>query len=122
MTGAEMIVAERARQTGVEGWTPEHDDEHEYEELVGAAICYAVNKAPFHDGRVLVGMRTVDGYFVQHNAPRFSAPVAWPWARKWDKREKHDRIRSLAIAGALLAAEIDRLQRKSAGTAESGGC
>jgi hypothetical protein len=27
----------------------------------------------------------------------------------WDKREKHSRIRRLEIAGALIAAEIDRL-------------
>ena len=50
---------------------------------------------------------------------------AWPsrWARHWDKREKglhgatpnnqlplDKRIRNLVKAGALIAAEIDRLQ------------
>lgn len=29
----------------------------------------------------------------------------------WDKRHKRDRLRSLAIAGALIAAEIDQLER-----------
>jgi len=30
----------------------------------------------------------------------------------WDKRKKHNKLRRLVIAGALIAAEIDRLQRK----------
>jgi hypothetical protein len=34
---------------------------------------------------------------------------AWPWSRNWDKRDKHSRTRRLEIAGALIAAEIDRL-------------
>lgn len=33
----------------------------------------------------------------------------WPWSDAWDKRKKHDRIRQLSIAGALIAAEINRL-------------
>jgi len=40
---------------------------------------------------------------------------AWPWDHSWDKRGKHDRLRRLAIAGALIAAEIDRLQAEKEG-------
>ena len=36
---------------------------------------------------------------------------AWPWEPQFDKRGKHSRIRCLTIAGALIAAEIDRLKR-----------
>jgi hypothetical protein len=32
----------------------------------------------------------------------------------WDKRRKHDRRRKLVIAGALIAAEIDRLDMAKA--------
>lgn len=36
----------------------------------------------------------------------------WPWAVRWWKPK--DPIRDLVRAGALIAAEIDRLQRKGA--------
>lgn len=39
------------------------------------------------------------------------APAGWPWHPKWWKPTPDDRIRELAKAGALIAAEIDRLQR-----------
>ena len=35
----------------------------------------------------------------------------WPWDKSYNKRHKHNRIRQLEIAGALIAAEIDRLLR-----------
>ncbi|HCT33652.1 MAG TPA: hypothetical protein DF966_10890, partial [Sulfitobacter sp.] len=39
----------------------------------------------------------------------------WPseWDDEWDKRDQLDRRRKLVIAGALIAAEIDRLDRAS---------
>lgn len=90
-SGVSRISAERARQIGEEGWSPEHDDEHADGQMAWAAVCYA---AP---GKVYrVGSRPYD---------------PWPWAERWDKRTEHDRIRQLTIAGALIAAEIDRLQR-----------
>jgi hypothetical protein len=94
--GIEMIAAERKRQTEQEGWTPEHDAQHDQGELTIAAACYALNKMPTY-------------------ADHWQAETSewWPWHPDWDKREKHDRIRSLAIAGALIAAEIDRLERKA---------
>ena len=97
MTGAEMIVAERKRQIEAEGWDAEHDDEYLEGQLVDAAICYATN-TDAHDGEV----RTQIGAHYPY----------WPWSDAWDKRNKHGQLRSLAIAGALIAAEIDRLQRK----------
>lgn len=99
MTGAEMIAAERQRQKSGEGWTSAHDEQHAKGELVDAAICYATN-TDAHDGFVRTGDTEYD-YF---------APL-WPWSDSWDKRSKHDQLRSLTIAGALIAAEIDRLQR-----------
>lgn len=35
----------------------------------------------------------------------------WPFELKWLKRTPKNRIRELQKAGALIAAEIDRLQR-----------
>ena len=82
----ELIAAERERQINEEGWTPEHDlKNHSTGELAVAAAAYAVNKLPAH-----------------------KAEIPFPWDYRWDKREKHDRLRSLVVAGSLIAAEIKR--------------
>lgn len=39
--GATRIADERKRQVEKEGWTPNHDDEHEENELAFAALCAA---------------------------------------------------------------------------------
>lgn len=86
-TGAEMIAAERKRQIDTEGWTPEHDSaEHCHGELQHAARAYLER-----------------------------SPWLWPWNRSGFKPSRgadpypDGRIRDLAKAGALIAAEIDRL-------------
>lgn len=92
MTGAEMIAAERRRQVEQEGWTPEHDDMHADSSMIDAAIAYACAEHPEMAGEM-------------------GAQLAWwPWAGTWWKPSK-DPVRNLVKAGALLAAEIDRLQR-----------
>lgn len=89
-TGIEEIAKERKRQIEVEGWTAEHDDEHITGELAHAAACYAY---PYRVKRL--------DY------------VGWPegWSLDWYKPTPEDRIKELAKAGALIAAEIDRLKR-----------
>lgn len=94
--GAVRIVLERARQMTEEGWTPEHDDEHADFELARAAICYLAAVAG------LPGAGSVDD-------PPGVAPEGWPWHADWWKPS--DMIRDLTKAGALIAAEIDRLVR-----------
>ena len=46
------VLAERRRKIEVEGWTPEHDDEHSAHELAEAAACYCLSSAgkPFDEG------------------------------------------------------------------------
>jgi hypothetical protein len=92
--GAALIAAERERQQSVEGWMPEHDDEHANGELADAAACYAAWAA-------LQAQENTDG---QDQPPTF-----WPWDERWWK--PRDAIRNLVRAGALIAAEIDRLTR-----------
>lgn len=94
-TGVELIADERQRQITAEGWTPEHDDEHNADDLAAAAACYA---SPAWSK-------------MRNNVP----PPLWPWDEKWWK--PGDRIRELVKAGALIAAEIDRMQRAT-GAAE----
>lgn len=100
MNGVEMIAAERERQVQSEGWTPEHDDAHVYAELIGAARAYA-REAQMNMMGVSVARR------------RSTVPIEWPWEPSWWKPNE-DPIRDLVKAGALIAAEIDRLQRVAA--------
>ena len=94
MTGLELIALERQRQINVEVWTPEHDAGHDDEAIAKAAAVYAT---PAADRRMTSGQE----------------PELWPWEPEWYKPTPDDRIRELAKAGALIAAEIDRLQAGS---------
>lgn len=91
--GAYLIHQERLRQQQVEGWTPEHDDQHVGGELAAAADAY------IFAALALVAGKPID------------KTVLWPWADDWWK-PSDDPIRNLVKAGALIAAEIDRLQRR----------
>lgn len=97
MTGVEIIAAERERQQTQEGWTPDHDDEHGEGELRKAALCFLADV--WSDTR---------------------CPRGWPWHWKWWK-PSDDQILNLAKAGALIAAEIDRLQRAALAARPSPG-
>lgn len=98
MTGVELIAAERQRQIEVEGWTPDHDDEHDDGQIAKAAAVYALPDE--------VRSTIVDGPF---RLTAFLWPRSWHWG--WFKPTPNDRVRELVKAGALCAAEIDRLQR-----------
>lgn len=96
---AQDILAERQRQIDQEGWTPAHDDAHRHGEMARAANCYSWIAAQSE------GIRT---------AFRLSTPPTWPadWSPEWWKPT--DRRRDLVKAGALILAEIERLDRKEA--------
>lgn len=101
--GLKLITVERCRQVYAEGWTPEHDDEHQEGALAQAAAVYAAPQ----------GTRARARY----PAAIFGeAPTMWPWDDSWWKPTPGDRIRELVKAGALIAAEIDRLLRAGAKT------
>ncbi|KAA2242842.1 hypothetical protein F0L74_09955 [Chitinophaga agrisoli] len=89
-----LINEERIRQAFDEGYTPAHDDQHTNGELAYAAASYARN----HDA--LPGIKNGD-----------YAPPKWPWKREYWKPTPDNRIRELVKAGALICAEIERLQR-----------
>ena len=86
MNGVELIAAERKRQIEQEGFSAEKDDRYTKKQLQSAAICYLVPVLK---------------------------ELVWPqdWSLLWWKPTPNDRIRELIKAGALIAAEIDRLQR-----------
>lgn len=106
MTGAELIVAERQRQIDGKGWTAEHDDEHAAGELTKAAEHYAM-----YASRQLSGYQPIDLGMPDAVSGRGSY-YGWPWDPSWWK-PSNDPIHNLVKAGALIAAEIDRLQREA---------
>lgn len=123
-TGAERIADERQRQIKKRPWeftddlpdppetADEHDDnEHGLGDLAMAAVCYAAQAAE----RIV--------YVKSEHADGVSFVDPWPWHEQFDDRrhngnvlvatpksDKH-RLRLLEKAGALIAAEIDRLLR-----------
>jgi len=101
LSGLDMIRDERLRQIHIEGYTAAHDNTHVMGELCFAAACYA-SPAPIY-------INLPNGALEDR---RFIDP--WPWKGSYDKRNNHGRLRQLAIAGALIAAEIDRLVRGGA--------
>ena len=102
-TGIELIAAERERQITAEGWSDAHDDEHGQAEMNKAANAYLV--AGY--------LTTVSGGHHHDDCPDY-----WPWDESWWKPSE-DPIRNLVKAGALIAAELDRLQRKQPTTPAS---
>ena len=92
------VQAERRRQVEAEGWTPKHDDEHADGQMAQAAGCYAL-----HAGGI--GTDWPDG--LQNGAALF-----WPWDR--DSWKPSTARRDLIKAGALILAEIERIDRVAA--------
>lgn len=101
-SGIELIAEERERQISREGWTAEHDSRYQSGELNDAAICYASAVAEMQRGNASLGL-------IKLHINDYSS-VPWPWEDEWWK-PSDDPKRNLIKAGALIAAEIDRLQR-----------
>ncbi|WP_353622156.1 hypothetical protein [Citrobacter sp. CK196] len=93
------VIAERQRQKAVEGWTSEHDDLHDSGELAGAAACYA----HYTNARGWV-FPTNPGDYQSADEPN-----NWPWDPAWWKPTNPRR--DLVKAGALILAEIERIDR-----------
>lgn len=86
---ARDMLAERRRQVEAEGWTPEHDDQYQHGAIALAAACYAANAG---------GVAWAD-----------PLPSFWPWMHNWWKPTTPRR--DLVKAGALILAELERLDR-----------
>lgn len=105
-TGIELIADERARQIGSERFTAANDDIYLHGELAAAGACYASTA-------VIQSEKDI-----QQLPPCF-IHKDWPWARVWWK-PSNDRKRNLIKAGALIAADLDRILREEARAAQKG--
>jgi len=109
-TGIQLIAIERKEQIEKHGFDLEHDSFESAFQLSSAAA--------------MLIARSQNKYFEDHNHHDDLGPVArfqireigepekwseqWPWTN-FDKRDTTGIIESLIKAGALIAAEIDRL-------------
>jgi hypothetical protein len=104
----EDVKAERERQKAVEGWTPEHDDEHTAFEMSRAAAWYAmvtaINASPPARPDTVSSKNPLE----LHKATELLWPREWD-SLKWAKPK--GARRNLVRAAALLLAEIERLDR-----------
>lgn len=92
------VIAERKRQIDVEGWSPEHDDQHERGTLAAAAACYALSA------------RKGLSYAHAIREPlKAHIRQLWPFGYDWLK-PKNPRA-DLVRAGALILAEIEAIDR-----------
>lgn len=94
---ARDVLIERDRQVECEGCTLEHDDTHDQGELATAAASLALASS----------FKKTDLYNKLH------PPQMWPWSLGWWKPKS--RREDLVRAGALIIAEIERLDRKASG-------
>lgn len=95
------IIAERVRQIAKEGWTPDHDDIHTDGSLARAAAAYA-----------LVGS-LCDRVRACLYPSSWGAVIRSLWPAAWDETwfKPKDRRYDLVRAGALIVAEIERIDR-----------
>ncbi|HEY5083421.1 MAG TPA: hypothetical protein VII48_02775 [Rhizomicrobium sp.] len=109
MSAIEDIAAERQRQIESEGWSSSHDDEHAFGVLLKAAIGYCIPAAAALD-LLAAGKVTQAAVNLAHKGS--SVPRIWPFSISWWKPK--DLRKDLIRAAALIAAEIDRLDRMKA--------
>ena len=93
------VLAERQRQVTAEGWSFKHDDQYKNTELAFAASCYA-----FHAAAASWDLEDDGIPYDSHSVPK-----QWPWDPSWWKPT--DARRDLVKAGALILAEIERIDR-----------
>lgn len=111
-SGADLIVAERQRQVDAEGWTPEHDASHTGQSLAWAAVCYAAPETVYRRTALARGATYLDPWPWQPDKRVTTGPNA-EHRLKGRKPTTAERLRELIKAGALIAAEIDRIQAQS---------
>jgi|ERR1035437_4746537 hypothetical protein len=102
-TAVELIAAERTRQLGAEGYSYKYDDSHTNGELANFACCYALDPMGGDATNIIKTLKPF-GWELKINCNENTS-------ESWGSIQR--RIKDLVKAGALLSAEIERLQRLS---------
>jgi len=103
-TGLNLIEEEFQNLKLNKYWTNSHNDALTEGELAEASACYSAFTAGH---QTLIGVR--NGMVMAGNGDIF------PFDKEWDNRKDNHKIKNLQIAGALIALEIERLQRMQNG-------
>lgn len=116
-TGIELIAEEVKQVSLMNKWNYENDEDYGHGELAAAAACYAANSIlKDRKDKQFVRFQVKEKITEEYGFPVYSETDyvdGWPWADEYDNRSKHNSLKSLIVAGALIAAEIDRLQNQS---------
>jgi hypothetical protein len=115
-TGIELIAKERERQVSEEGYDAKHDDNHEDGELATAAAIYASPSLLYEKTETAQG---VHFDVVDDMGWNLDLPYHGNMRQPNYQVARTKRIRQLVMAAALIAAEIDRLQRRDKSTLTS---
>jgi hypothetical protein len=100
LTGVDRIAAERVRQIAEKGWTPEHDREHHPDGSLAEAAAVLL----------LEYIEAPEATYVSDRSPEWVGALAAHVAQKYVGLET---TRILEIAGAFIAAELDRREGAS---------
>jgi len=95
LRGVDLIVLAGEMLTSLPGYGPIPDGKHKPHDISNAAACYAASPR--------------EVYFLDRQHGEEVFVKAFPWSHENDRRGTMERVRELAIAGALCAAEIDRI-------------
>jgi hypothetical protein len=116
MNGIEIITAERERHASL-GWSPKHDNEEH--PTGGLAMAAAIYATPAGKRKMVTCSTASPGMMLDRGDAVWEEPAEWPFESGSFKPTPNNRIRELAKAGALIAAEIDRLQATAGGPTRS---
>lgn len=98
MNGHELITMERARQIESEGYTADLDDQLKIGDLANFAVCYALDPKGGDASNMIQNLNPFPGSLKLSCNENTADNV-------------RGRIKDLTKAGALIAAEIDKLLR-----------
>jgi hypothetical protein len=119
------IADERARQVEKEEWSHQHDDEHTDGSLAAAAAAYAWPEPRMKMKRDDVPYHRYTDAPPSYHTVTFRVPLCWPDSWNGMYWKPKDRRRDLVRAGALIVAELERMDRvapsRDGDNSEAGG-
>lgn len=111
LIAADDVIKERNRQRTDERWSLAHDDAHQDGSLAAAAACYALAASYGGPFAQPYGDRRGMGLEAPPRGCISILRLLWPASWSMELWKPQDARRNLVRAGALILAEIERLDR-----------